>query len=55
MRQDMSFTGASGGKVNGNPAIKEKPLKGNFLYNPITKEYVHSVYARIAIRKKAGA
>ena len=55
MRQDMSFTGASGGKANGNPVIKEKPIKGNFLYNPITKEYVHSVYARIAIRKKAGA
>lgn len=54
MRQDMSFTGASGGKANGNPVIKEKPIKGNFLYNPITKEYVHSVYARIAIRKKAG-
>jgi len=54
MRQDMSFTGASGGKANGNPVIKEKPLKGNFLYNPITNEYVHSVYARIVIRKKAG-
>lgn len=54
MRQDMSFTGASGGKANGNPVIKEKPLKGNFLYNPITKEYVHSVYARIAICKKVG-
>ena len=54
MRQDMSFTGASGGKANGNPVIKEKPLKGNFLYNPITNEYVHSVYARIVIRKKVG-
>lgn len=54
MRQDMSFTGSSGGKANGNPVIKEKPQKGNFLYNPITKEYVHSVYARIVIRKKAG-
>ena len=54
MRQDMSFTGASGGKANGNPVIKEKPLKGNFLYNPVTKEYVHSVYARIVIRKKVG-
>lgn len=54
MRQDMSFTGASGGKANGNPVLKEKPLKGNFLYNPITKEYVHSAYARIAIRKKVG-
>lgn len=55
MRQDMSFTGASGRKANGNPVIKEKSLKGNFLYNPITKEYVHSVYARIAIRKKVRA
>lgn len=55
MRQDMSFTGSSGGKANGNPVIKEKPQKGNFLYNPITKEYVHSVYARIVIRKKVGA
>ena len=54
MRQDMSFTGSSGGKANGNPVIKEKPQKGNFLYNPITEEYVHSVYARIVIRKKAG-
>lgn len=31
MRQDMSYTGASGGKANGNPVIKEKPKKGNFL------------------------
>lgn len=54
MRQDMSFTGSSGRKANGNPVIKEKPQKGNFLYNPITEEYVHSVYARIVIRKKAG-
>lgn len=54
MRQDMSFTGSSGGKANGNPVIKEKPQKGNFLYNPITEEYIHSVYARIVIRKKAG-
>ena len=55
MRQDMSFTGSSGGKANGNPVIKEKSQKGNFLYNHITKEYVHSVYARIVIRKKADA
>lgn len=55
MRQDMSFTGASGGKANGNPVIKEKPVKGNFLYNPITKEYVHSLYAKIVIRRKVGA
>lgn len=44
MRQDMSCTGASGGKANGNPVIKEKPKKGNFLYNEKTGEYVHSVY-----------
>ena len=52
MRQDMSYTGASGGKANGNPVIKEKPKKGNFLYNETTCEYVHSVYARIVIRRK---
>ena len=44
MRQDMSYTGASGGKANGNPV--------NFLYNKKTGEYVHSVYARIVIRRK---
>lgn len=52
MRQDMSYTGASGGKANGNPVIKEKPKKGNFLYNEKTGEYVHSIYARIVIRRK---
>ena len=52
MRQDMSFTGASGKKANGNPVIQGKPEKGNFLYNEKTNEFVHSVYARIVIRKK---
>lgn len=52
MRQDMTYTGASGGKANGHPVVQGKSAKGNFLYNPITKEYVHSVYARILIRKK---
>lgn len=55
MRQDMTYTGASGSKANGNPVVQGKSKKGNFLYNPVTKEYVHSVYARILIRKKAGA
>ena len=54
MRQDMTYTGASGGKANGNPVVQGKSKKGNFLYNPVTKEYVHSVYARILIRKKKG-
>ena len=52
MRQDMTYTGSSGGKANGNPVLKGKSEKGNFLYNPITEEYVHSVYARILIRHK---
>ena len=52
MRQDMTYTGASGGKANGNPVVQGKSAKGNFLYNPITKEYVHSVYARILIKRK---
>jgi len=54
MRQDMSFTGSSGGKANGNPVVKGKASKGNFLYNPDTDEYVHSLYARIVIRPKKG-
>lgn len=52
MRQDMTYTGSSGGKANGNPVIKGKSKKGNFLYNSMTEEYVHSVYARVVIRKK---
>lgn len=44
-----------GGKANGNPVVQGKSVKGNFLYNPVTKEYVHSVYARVLIRKKVGA
>ena len=52
MRQDMTYTGSSGGKANGNPVLKGKSEKGNFLYNPITEEYVHSVYARFLIRHK---
>lgn len=52
MRQDMSFTGASGGKANGNPVLPGKSKKGNFLYNESTGEYVHSAYARILIKRK---
>ena len=52
MKQDMSYTGSSGGKANGNPVVKGKALKGNFLYNPETNEYVHSLYARVLIRKR---
>ena len=52
MRQDMTFTGSSGGKANGNPVLAGKSSKGNFLYNPVTKEFVHSAYARILIRRK---
>ncbi len=52
MRQDMTYTGCSGGKANGNPVLKGKSAKGNFLYNEKTKEYVHSAYARILIRRK---
>lgn len=48
----MSYTNASGGKANGNPVLKGKSKNGNFLYNEKTKEYVHSVYARILIRNK---
>lgn len=52
MRQDMTLTGCSGSKANGNPVLKGKSLRGNFLFNPTTNEFVHSAYARILIRKK---
>lgn len=52
MRQDLTYTGASGNKANGNPVLSGKSKKGNFLYNEQTKEYVHSVYARITIKRK---
>ncbi len=52
MRQDLTYTGASGNKANGNPVLSGKSARGNFLYNEQTKEYVHSVYARITIRRK---
>ena len=51
MRQDGTFTGASGGKANGNPVVKGKSSKSNFLYCEKSGEYVHSVYARIVIQK----
>lgn len=52
MTQDNEYTGASGGKANGNPVLKGKSEKGNFLYNKKTEEYVHSIYARIVIKRK---
>lgn len=52
MRQDGSFTGSKGSKANGNPVLKGKSEKGNYLYNRETGEYVHSVYARVVIRRK---
>lgn len=52
MRQDMTFTGASGRKANGNPVVAGKSKKGNFLFNSETGEYVHSVYARVLVRNK---
>lgn len=52
MRQDMTFTGAKGSKANGNPVLKGKSTKGNFLYNSITGEYCHSAYARVTVRRK---
>lgn len=51
MRQDGTYTGCSGIKANGNPVIKGKSAKGNFLFNAKTGEYVHSKYARILIQR----
>ena len=52
IKQDLTFTGASGNKTNGNPVIKGKPNKGNYYINTKTGETVYSLYARILIRRK---
>ena len=52
IRQDLSFTGSTGGKTNGNPVLRGKPLKGNYYFNESTGETVYSTYARILIRRK---
>lgn len=52
IRQDMTFTGASGNKTNGNPVLWGKPQKGNYYINVKTNEMVYSTYARILIRRK---
>lgn len=51
MRQDMTYTGASGQKNNGYPILRGKSARGNFMYNEATGEYCHCAYARIVIRK----
>lgn len=51
-RQDSTKTGASGKKINGNPVIKGRPIKGNYFI--FGSEVVYSAYARILIRKKVG-
>ncbi len=55
IKQDLTFTGASGNKANGNPVLKGKPSKGNYYINTETGETVYSLYARILIRRKKNA
>jgi len=52
IKQDLSYTGASGNKTNGNPVLKGKPIKGNYYINPKTNETIYSTYARILIRRR---
>ena len=52
IRQDGTFTKATGRKTKGNPVLAGKSLKGNYYINPNTKECVYSTYARILIKKK---
>ena len=52
IRQDLTFTGSSGNKTNGNPVLKGKPKSGNYYVNIATDEVVYSTYARILIRRK---
>ena len=49
-KQDGTLTGASGGKINGNPVLKGKPQKGNYFV--FGEDVVYSKYARIFIRNK---
>lgn len=50
VRQTGEKTGASGGKINGNPVLKGKPAKGNYFI--LGDEEVYSTYARIFIQKR---
>ncbi len=50
IRNDGSKTGSSGKKTNGNPVMRGKSNKGNYFSDGRTN--VHSLYARIFIRKK---
>lgn len=52
MRQDLTYTGSTGRKTNGNPVLKGKPAKGNYFFNAETNEYIFSAYARILIRRR---
>lgn len=54
VKQDGSFTKATGKKTRGNPVINGKAKSGNYYINPNTGECVHSTYARILICKKEG-
>ena len=50
VRQDGSFTGSSGKKINGNPVMKGRPEKTNFYINA-DGDIVHSLYDRIFIKR----
>ena len=54
VKQDGSFTKATGKKTRGNPVINGKAKSGNYYINQNTGECVHSTYARILICKKVG-
>lgn len=51
IRQDGTFTKASGRKANGNPVINGRSSSGNYYINEDTKECVFSTYARILIQR----
>lgn len=52
IRQDGSFTKATGRKTRGNPVLSGKSAKGNYYINPLTNECVYSAYARTLIKKR---
>lgn len=52
IKQDGTYTNASGRKTKGNPVLSGKSSKGNYYINLLTGECVYSTYARILIKKK---
>ena len=52
IRQDGTFTGSSGKKIDGHPVLKGRPEKSNYYINETDGDIVHALYSRIFIKRK---